>query len=623
MSERDKYLKAYYENEYNANKHMAVALAFAAIVEILLYLGFLFRWFDIGDTVWKVTNYVMPLSFLILITPICLIRTKFPKKIWFKCLIVVCFLVVIATINVILPKHGMIGWAVCIVIVNHYYHPKMGLIVYIATMVLMLLCIYGGMLLGEYDPNLLTGGIDKDGFINAIDFPGMKWPDTAQGRYDFLHFLMEHGTNRYFKVIVFYYLPRGALISIIFFISQKLNVRTYKLLVQEISVSSEIEKTNTELEVAKQIQLQTLPQNIVTSKEIELVAQLKATNEVGGDFYDYFNLDGNHTAFVIGDVSGKGIAAAMFMMKVITCFKNIVSLDKSPAETLKLVNDTIYQGNDNQMFVTVFYGILDHKTGVLKFANAGHCRPAIGHPKHFRYLECNHGFLLGTMEQTFVKDEETKLENGDMIFLYTDGLTESKNEKGEQFGEIRLLNHLNARNYDTLMEMFRDLKDRVLGFVGESEQFDDITVMSILYHGDECDYVEKEVKADESSVSTLLEFLKKFAKKHKFNDPTTNGLLIVADEIISNVVKYSYKDKDGEIYVRLFYNKDKKLFSMTVVNTGDEFNPFAQHDRGPIQQLDGTKEGGLGLLIVKQIMNDLVYDRINGKNILTLKKTIQ
>ena len=194
----------------------------------------------------------------------------------------------------------------------------------------MLVCLYISLFIGEYDANLLGVKEIKDG--GALEIFGIK------ERFDLMHEQLVNGQNRYIQVFVYSYLPRALLFTIIFIVCNSLNVRTYKLLVEEINVNSEQEKTKTELEVAKDIQLATLPTSFVTSKDIEIQAELKAAKEVGGDFYDYFVLDDDHTAILIGDVSGKGIPAAMFMMKTITCFKNFMSASKTPAEIMKEVN---------------------------------------------------------------------------------------------------------------------------------------------------------------------------------------------------------------------------------------------------------------------------------------------
>lgn len=623
MDEKDRqaYLDAYYENEYSANKHMTYVLLFSAIIMTLIWVGYLAGLFTTTNTTRIIVNIVFPSSILIFLTPLILIRTKYLKNPKYKYFLMISFLFVIGTINVVLPKHGILGWAIAIFLSNHYYNPKLGRTIFIISIIGMLACIFGGMFLGEYDSNLLMGELEeKTATIHTFFDASKVFEDTPVGRAEYLNFLLTHNQNRYLTTVIFYFMPRAAFIAVLFFISNSLNKRTYRLLIDEIKVNSDQEKVATELNIAKEIQLSSLPNNIVTSQDIELVAELKATREVGGDFYYYTNLDDEHTVVVVGDVSGKGVPAAMFMMKTITCFKNLVRIDKKPSEILREVNATLFEGNDNQMFVTCFLAIVNNKTGVVDFANAGHIPPAIGHNRAYHPLKCNTGFVLGSLETCFVKDESFVLNNGDSMILYTDGITESRNEKGEFFGEYRLYKQLNLRDYSTLLDLHRNLKDDVLSFVGNAIQADDITVLSLKYHGDKYDFEEKQFDSNIENMPEMQGFIREFATKHNVDEITKHKLLIVADELLSNIVKYAYGDSTGEIFIRLLFNIKKNEFAMTLIDRGVAFNPFKKEEKVLV---DGTeKEGGLGLTIVKETMNELAYDRINNKNIVTLKKRI-
>jgi len=618
--EREKYLKAYYANEANANKHMSFALLFSAIILLIVWIGYLSGLFTVTSETLLLTNIVIPISAAILVAPMFFIKTSLIEKRGYKYFVLAAFLLVMITLNITMPKHAVIGWAVCIVLTNHYYNIKFGLVVFLSTMVCMLLCLYGGMFLGEFDPNLLTGQLnEKDGMIYNFNL-SEAFPDSPNGRFDYLHTLLVNGENRYFKVFAYYYLSRGSLLTILFFVSNALNKRTYNLLVSEIQVGYENSRTKTELKVAKDIQLATLPVEFITSKDIEIQAELKAAKTVGGDFYDYFTLDEDHIAIVIGDVSGKGIPAAMFMMKTITCFKNYISLGKTPAEILKSVNRVIYEGNESSMFVTCFLAIINTKTGEMKFANAGHNPPIIGQKRNYHFLKCNSGFVLGGLEDAFVVDETYTLQHGDSITLYTDGITEAMNEKREQYGENRLLELFNRKEYSCLIELHHDLKDDVSSFVGKAEQSDDMTYLTLKYHGDEYVYEEKVFKASKEDFPKIIDFFSSFSKKRKFDTAFLNNLNIVGDELISNIIKYAYKNEDGEIFIRLLYNINQKVLIITIIDTGEEFNPFSVNN-GPLEgDANDIKEGGLGILIVKKLMSEYAYDHINDKNITILKK---
>lgn len=620
MNGREKYLEAYYENEYDANRQMAFALLFAACMLIVIWLGYIFRLFNVTDETLLLTNIVIPITSLILISPMIWIRTNKIKKPRFKYFILFSFLFAIAILNIVIPKHIIIGWAICIVLSNHYYNPKEGKIIFIVTLISMLICIYLGMFIGEFDSNLLMGQLDeKTGLIHNTLLTE-SFADSPRGRYEYLHALLEIGQNRYLTAFIFYYLARASLITILFFVSNALNKRTYKLLVDEIKVNSEQQKTKTELEVAKEIQLATLPTEFITSKDIEIQAELKAAKEVGGDFYDYFILDDDHTGIVIGDVSGKGIPAAMFMMKTITCFKNYVSANKTPAQILKEVNSVIFEGNESSMFVTCFFAIINTKTGEIKYANAGHNPPIIGNNHKYRYLKCKSGFVLGALKEAFVIDEVVQLNPGDTITLYTDGITEARNNTGELFGENRLIDFYNSKDFSCLLELHHDLKDNIFEFVKDAIQSDDMTYLTLKYHGDEYNFEEKTYIGTIDNIPKMLDFLKDFSSVNNFDKSFVNQLLVVGDELLSNIVKYGYKDKTENIYLRLLYNLEKHVLIVTIIDTGSEFNPFLVNNKPLEGDVSHKEEGGLGILIVKQIMTNYLYDRINGKNIVILKK---
>ena len=618
--EQEKYFKAYYDNEADANKHMSAALLITGIMIIIIWIGYLTKVFTLTKETLLITSITLPISALILITPIFWRKTEAVKKPGFKYFVLYSFVLVMVILNIIMPKHAVLGWAVCIALTNHYYNPKVGRLIFISCAIMMLVCLYAGMFLGEFDSMLLSGQIDETtGLIHNYKLTE-TFVDSPSGRIQYVRALYQIGDNRMLKIILYYYLARIIFVSILFYVSNRLNKRTYKLLVDEIRVGNEMSKTKTELDVAKDIQLATLPTETISNKDIEIQAELRAAKEVGGDFYDYFLLDESHVGIVIGDVSGKGIPAAMFMMKTITCFKNYASIKYTPAETLQLVNKTIHLGNDSNMFVTCFYAIINTQTGEMVYANAGHNPPIIGQKCHYRYLECSSGFILGNFEKAFVKDERITLKSGDTITLYTDGITEAMNKKRELYGEARLLNLFNNKEYSCLIELHHVLKDDVMAFVKDAIQSDDMTYLTLKYHGDEYLYDEKTFDGRKENIPQMLDFLKTFAENKQFEQSFTNNLLVVGDELFSNIVKYGYKDSEGLVYIRLLYNLNNKEFIFTLIDHGVEFNPLTVNANPLAGDANDFSEGGLGILIVKSIMSDCAYDRIHDKNILILKK---
>ena len=623
--ERQKYLEAYYDNEADANKQMSIANAAAAIYMLAIWIFYLTGFFKThSDITVVLINIFFPVGILVLFTPL-LYVFKFKQQLRkpnYKYFVLYSFVFVIAVLNVILPKHSAIAWALCVLMTNHYYNPKVGLVVFIAVIVASFGAMFGGMFVGEFDANLLFGNeIMQE--VNTQEI----FANGPAARYEMLNKLYSMGKgffdldyNRYLGSIVFYFFPRAVILVLVFLVSRALNKRTYKLLVSEINVNSEQAKTKTELEVAKEIQLATLPSEIATSKDVEIVAELKAAKEVGGDFYDYFRIDDDHTAIVIGDISGKGVPAAMFMMKTITCFKNFIAPNKSPSQILKEVNAALYDNNHMNMFVTCFLAILNKKTGELEFANAGHNPPIVGSNFKYHYLKCQTGFILGGLKDAFVVDEKIALNPGESITLYTDGVTEARNAEGGFYGEERFLNFFNSRDFTGLVEIHHAIKDDIAKFTDNYEQSDDITVISMRYQGDDCVYLEKSFDAKIENIPEALKVVEQFCEEQSINLEFQNSLLVVADELYSNIVKHGYNNQGGEVFTRLLYNKDKKEFVLTVIDRAPAFNQLEVNNNPLDGDVNKAQVGGLGILIVKKIMSQYAYDRINNKNILVLRK---
>ena len=235
-----------------------------------------------------------------------------------------------------------------------------------------------------------------------------------------------------------------------------------------------------ELIAAKTIQESALPKNFTFPgrDEFELFASMKPAKQVGGDFYDFFFVSGDKIALVIADVSGKGIPAALFMMRSKTAIRNLAESGGTPSEILFKVNNTLCDGNDAEMFVTVWIGILDMKTGIMKCANAGHEYPAIMRAGgEYELLKDKHSIALAAMENSKAKEYELTFNPGDKLFVYTDGIPEAINEAVEQYGTTRMLSVLNECNDKSVTATLPIVSESVNRFKGNADQFDDITML--------------------------------------------------------------------------------------------------------------------------------------------------
>ena len=244
------------------------------------------------------------------------------------------------------------------------------------------------------------------------------------------------------------------------------------------------EKNRAELEFAREVQTAVLPSGSLTGHGefgCTVLGYMRPAREVGGDFYDYFLIGEDKLGFVIADVSGKGIPAALFMMRAMTLISNFVLEGKSPAEALQRANVELCENNDKGMFVTVWLGILELQTGTLEFANAAHNPPLLkksGEP--FAYMDhktYRRGLVLAGLPETRYRNNVISLGRGDMLFLYTDGVTEAANTKMELYGEQRLLACLEANFMLEQEDLIREVRADIDRFAAGMEQYDDITML--------------------------------------------------------------------------------------------------------------------------------------------------
>ena len=246
-----------------------------------------------------------------------------------------------------------------------------------------------------------------------------------------------------------------------------------------------------DLSIAKEIQTSALPNEFPSEPEFELFASMNAAKEVGGDFYDFYMLNDDTLGFLIADVSGKSIPGAMFMMTSKTVIKSLAENDNSPAEVFTMANEKLCEGNDAEMFVTAWLGYLDVNSGLVRVANAGHNPPVLIRNGKAEYVVLKPGLMLAGMDGVRYKEQIVQLEKGDMLFLYTDGVTEAMNVNEEQYGEDRLKEILSFgdkysgefQKDEIVKSVCKTVGDDIALFTEGAEQSDDITMLCIRYIG--------------------------------------------------------------------------------------------------------------------------------------------
>ncbi len=377
----------------------------------------------------------------------------------------------------------------------------------------------------------------------------------------------------------------------------------------------EKEMMNAELEVATKIQLEALPNNSLNDSNVLLEASIKSAKEVGGDFYDYFYIDNNHLAIIISDVSGKGIPAALFMMKSKELIKSKLQAKKTLEEVCFEVNNELLHNNEAGLFITAFIGVLDLNERRLELISAGHEKPFIMSNGRVERLDVKSNFILGGIEDYQYQKDTVNLNEGDRIFLHTDGLNESINSTEEEFGYDRILNNLN-NNYNLgLKDILNNMSKELDEFVDNAIQFDDITmiVMELKKNKLEFNYHNPDYEIIDEIVNQFNDYYSYLDKK------ILSKVGIIVDEILNNYISYEKKD-DLIINVSFNCNDDNVIISFE--NNGDEFNPLLKEKKYIENDKDLTP-GGLGITMVKELASNLSYERNNGFNKLIVKLNIK
>ena len=401
--------------------------------------------------------------------------------------------------------------------------------------------------------------------------------------------------------------------------------RNNKRLIESTARNQSIEN---ELNIARKIQMAMLPTRFPPFPDypnINAYGEVIPAKEVGGDLFDFYIRE-NRLFFCVGDVSGKGVPASIVMAMTRSFFRSFTSYMDNPAKIVMQMNDSLSgEGNDQSMFVTLFLGVLNLTTGELHYCNAGHNSPlVIGH-RSLVNLDCKANLPLGVIGGFAYQEQAAKLEIGDTLFLYTDGLTEAENARHEQFGEERMGELLAAHGEQSPQELIETMHQAVAKFVGNAEQSDDLTLFAIrlldkspITHRPSpitSGHYSLVMRNDIQQIPTLAEWIEMLGLPQELNMPINLAL----EEAVSNVMLYAYPGKSGQVLVEC--DKSNKLV-FTITDSGVPFDPTQQIDPDVTQSAEERPIGGLGIFLVRQIMDDIRYERKEDKNILTLVKSL-
>ena len=383
-----------------------------------------------------------------------------------------------------------------------------------------------------------------------------------------------------------------------------------------------------ELQVASGIQMGMLPKDFPTSQErddVQLYASLTPAKDVGGDLFDFYIRD-EKLFFCIGDVSGKGVPASLFMAVTRSVFRTVSAHESMPDRIVATLNATMADMNETNMFVTLFVGVLDLPTGRMRYCNAGHDAPLLV-GQGVGMLPCDSNIPAGFMPSWKYTLQETQIFTGTTIFLFTDGLTEAmdsthalfKMERVNEVAKQALANH-----QEEPRQLIAVMTDAVHQFVGDAEQSDDLTMMAIQYIKKPRDVrFSKRIilPNDTKEVPTLAAFVDEVCEAVGFDAALTMKMNLAIEEAVVNVMEYAYpRGTHGDITVEAQANDVRLKF--TIIDSGTHFDPTAQADVDTTLSAEDRPIGGLGIHIVRQYMDSINYERISGHNVLTLRKRL-
>jgi sigma-B regulation protein RsbU (phosphoserine phosphatase) len=399
------------------------------------------------------------------------------------------------------------------------------------------------------------------------------------------------------------------------------------------TATAEKERISTELIVATKIQTDMLtnkfPPYTDRPNHFDLFASMRPAKEVGGDFYDFFFVDDNHFAFVIADVAGKGVPAALLMVVAKTLIKSQLLEGVTAKVAMERVNNDLCENNIDALFVTIWIGLLDLQAETLEFVNAGHNPPLLKSGNFgVRFLKQGSPDLVAGIEKNIQYQSRTiALKEGDLLVLYTDGITEAFDASGSMYGEERLTEFINKHHKKAPKELIVDLQSDVTDFAGNAEQSDDMTLLAIKMMKEAV--LERrtiKVNAHIASLNAVLSFVTELSETVNCPDPEKQQIELAVEELFVNIASYAYDGSEGDaeitVIVRQIKAANNKTEMTIIINdTGKQFNPLLHDDPDVSAPLDEREPGGLGLFLVKKTMNSVKYNYSEGHNQTTIIKT--
>lgn len=598
----------FWENEVQANQ-----LVLHSLVACLIVLGFFWVFalsgvFDIDRSL--ISMFFLPASVSLVIPAVVCNLVKGSKR-WVKYVMMAAVIIAAAFIDRVMTFNVPLLIIIPVVLSCRYYSGAFTVLTAMATSVAFFVSSWIGAL-------------------RVIGSPDMNF--VADSSSEYLENIMLQS-----------FLPKWMLFLVVAGVCFEIARCGRNMVLNQDKITKFNTRVETELELANKIQSQALPPlgtlSEETNQRVELAARMIPAKEVGGDFYDFIELDENHLALMIADVADKGIAAALYMMMAKSVLENRLMSTPSPAQVLEKVNAQLFDKKLKGMFVTVWLGILDMRNGELVMASAGHEYPALKRngSDSFELLRDKHGFVLGGLKSVKYTESKITLNEGDILFVYTDGVPEANNISQEQFGTDRMLRSLDSHCSGTMNDMILKVKEDVDVFADEAPQFDDTTMLAvkILKHGEapeaeqqtdgavlthkhgEAPEVEQQtviakltLKPELPEIERAQQWLLPLEAHENLSDKQCKKIAICVDEILNNIIQYS-----GAQTIELEFKPGPKDISVVIRDDGKPFNPLELDAPDTSIPLKQRKAGGLGVMITRKFMSRTDYSYENGRNI--------
>ena len=377
-----------------------------------------------------------------------------------------------------------------------------------------------------------------------------------------------------------------------------------------------------ELKIANKIQTHLLPKEFPVRDDVDIYGLVTPAKEVGGDLFDYRIRD-EKLFFCVGDVSGKGTPASLLMSVTISYFRAIISRESRPAKIMEWINSMAVRGNEEYMFVTLFIGVLDLPTGRLRYCNAGHDAPLII-DENVVTLDVEANLPVGVLENFKYVEQQTTIPSSATILLYTDGVTEAVNATNNLYG-IDLLKRI-CSNASTPKELVDNIGNDIRQFANGTEQSDDITMLAIHFIlNDDVDGEElhAELDADINQITRLETLCNDIRDRFGIDQQIATHLNVALEEAVSNIIIYGFKNKpDTSGHISVSARKAANKITIKIDDNAPAFDPTSHETPDTTLDADDRPIGGLGIYLVRQIMDTVNYECTDGHNILTITKTI-